>query len=137
MANIDEVPLTITQLTLLLMTLPLLTIPHPHPQGPAAATVAAAWCGLHTTAVTHKYPNWKMIKEVKNRKAVKEFAFERININAMRKNKILPPELQVCISGELLCCMTVESLMIIKMIIITVITSSFASLRTHIVYLYV
>ena len=51
--------------------------------------------GFHTTAVTHKYPNWKMIKEVKHRKLVKEYAFERININAMRKNKILPAELKV------------------------------------------
>ncbi|XP_050720814.1 28S ribosomal protein S14, mitochondrial-like [Eriocheir sinensis] len=68
-------------------------------QSPAVAV--AAWCGLHTSAVTHKYPNWKMIKEVKNRKAVKEFAFQRVNINALRKNNILPPELQELADQEI------------------------------------
>ncbi|MPC59325.1 28S ribosomal protein S14, mitochondrial [Portunus trituberculatus] len=58
-------------------------------------TTDGAASSFHTTAVTHKYPNWKMIKEVKHRKLVKEYAFERININAMRKNKILPAELKV------------------------------------------
>lgn len=37
---------------------------------------------------------------MKNRKAVKEFAFQRLNINALRKNKILPPELQVCVGKD-------------------------------------
>lgn len=36
------------------------------------------------------------MKEVKHRKAVKEYAFERTNINALRKAKhIIPPELKV------------------------------------------
>ncbi|KAK8392630.1 hypothetical protein O3P69_014806 [Scylla paramamosain] len=60
-----------------------------------------AAAGLHTTATTHKYPNWKMIKEVKHRKLVKEYAFERININALRKNKILPAELQEIADKEI------------------------------------
>ncbi|XP_045106934.1 28S ribosomal protein S14, mitochondrial-like isoform X2 [Portunus trituberculatus] len=63
--------------------------------------VQGAASSFHTTAVTHKYPNWKMIKEVKHRKLVKEYAFERININAMRKNKILPAELKEIADEEI------------------------------------
>ncbi|XP_066985174.1 uncharacterized protein mRpS14 isoform X2 [Macrobrachium rosenbergii] len=51
-------------------------------------------CGIHTSSALDKYANWKMVKEVRNRKIVKEFAFERLNINAIRKaNKIMPPEI--------------------------------------------
>ncbi|KAG7161582.1 28S ribosomal protein S14, mitochondrial-like [Homarus americanus] len=58
-------------------------------------------CSLHTTSVACKYPNWKMIKEVKNRKAVKDFAFERINVNALRKNKIIPPAIKEIADKEI------------------------------------
>ncbi|KAK4326122.1 hypothetical protein Pmani_003335 [Petrolisthes manimaculis] len=59
---------------------------------------------LHTTLVLDKlkYPNWKMVKEVKHRKAVKEYAFERININAVRKAKhIIPPEVKEIADKEI------------------------------------
>ncbi|XP_071535877.1 small ribosomal subunit protein uS14m isoform X2 [Panulirus ornatus] len=58
-------------------------------------------CSFHTTTTACKYPNWKMIKEVKNRKAVKEFAFERMNINALRKNKIIPQEIKEIADKEI------------------------------------
>merc|ERR1712198_704830 len=58
-------------------------------------------CGLHTTAVTGKYADWKMVKEVRNRKLVKEFAFERLNINALRKNKIIPEQIKEIADKEI------------------------------------
>ncbi|KAK8727044.1 hypothetical protein OTU49_009901 [Cherax quadricarinatus] len=56
---------------------------------------------FHTSLTACKYPNWKMIKEVKHRKIVKEFAFERMNINALRKNKIIPPAIQEIADKEI------------------------------------
>ncbi|XP_064099262.1 small ribosomal subunit protein uS14m-like [Macrobrachium nipponense] len=59
-------------------------------------------CGIHTSSALDKYANWKMVKEVRNRKIVKEFAFERLNINAIRKaNKIMPPEIVEMADGEI------------------------------------
>ncbi|CAL4082259.1 unnamed protein product [Meganyctiphanes norvegica] len=58
-------------------------------------------CGIHTSESLAKYANWKMVKEIKHRKAVKEYAFERLNVNALRKNKILPPEIQEVADAEI------------------------------------
>merc|ERR1712002_288073 len=59
-------------------------------------------CGLQTTTALDKYADWKMVKEVRNRKIVKEFAFERLNINAIRKaNKIMPPEIKEIADREI------------------------------------
>ncbi|KAK7074854.1 28S ribosomal protein S14, mitochondrial [Halocaridina rubra] len=59
-------------------------------------------CDIHTSAPLDKYANWKMVKEVRNRKIVKEFAFERLNINAIRKaEKILPPALKEAADQEI------------------------------------
>merc|ERR1712142_384556 len=65
-----------------------------------AGTVTST-CGLHTSETLAKYPNWKMVKEVKHRKAVKQYAFERLNINALRKNKIIPPEIKELADAEI------------------------------------
>ncbi|XP_047471575.1 small ribosomal subunit protein uS14m-like [Penaeus indicus] len=58
-------------------------------------------CGLHTTSTIGKYADWKMVKEVRNRKVVKEFAFERLNINALRKNKIIPEQIKEIADKEI------------------------------------
>ncbi|XP_042856475.1 28S ribosomal protein S14, mitochondrial-like [Penaeus japonicus] len=58
-------------------------------------------CGLHTTPTIGKYADWKMVKEVRNRKVVKEFAFERLNINALRKNKIIPEQIKEIADKEI------------------------------------
>merc|ERR1712243_445283 len=57
--------------------------------------------GLHTSESLAKYANWKMVKEIKHRKAVKEYAFERLNVNALRKNKILPAEIKEIADAEI------------------------------------
>ena len=41
-----------------------------------------------------KYANYMMIRDVNRRKVVKEYARERLLINAMRKNNILPVEIR-------------------------------------------
>lgn len=38
-----------------------------------------------------------MVKDYRKRLEVKKYGKERLRINALRKNKILPPELQVTI----------------------------------------
>ena len=45
--------------------------------------------------IRNKYADWRMIKDVKRRKTVKEFGAERMRINTLRKNDILPLELRV------------------------------------------
>ncbi|XP_046870284.1 28S ribosomal protein S14, mitochondrial [Hypomesus transpacificus] len=40
------------------------------------------------------YVNWKMLRDVKRRQMAFDFADERLRINALRKNTILPKELQ-------------------------------------------
>merc|ERR1711915_116371 len=64
-------------------------------------TGATTSCGLHTSETLANYPNWKTRKEVKHRNAVKEYAFERLNINALRKNKIIPPEIKEIADAEI------------------------------------
>lgn len=41
------------------------------------------------------YTDWKMLRDVKRRQMAYEYADERLRINALRKNTILPKELQV------------------------------------------
>ena len=41
------------------------------------------------------YVNWRMLRDVKRRQMAFDFADERLRINALRKNTILPKELQV------------------------------------------
>lgn len=41
------------------------------------------------------YVDWRMLRDVKRRKLAYEYADERLRINAIRKNTLLPKELQV------------------------------------------
>lgn len=41
------------------------------------------------------YVDWRMLRDVKRRQVAFEYAEERLRINALRKNTILPKELQV------------------------------------------
>jgi small subunit ribosomal protein S14 len=45
--------------------------------------------------IRNKYADWRMMKDVKRRKTLKEFGAERMRINSLRKNDILPQELRV------------------------------------------
>ncbi|TRZ26854.1 hypothetical protein HGM15179_000198 [Zosterops borbonicus] len=48
-----------------------------------------------TRQVRSYYVDWRMLRDVKRRKIAYEYADERLRINAIRKNSILPKELQV------------------------------------------
>ncbi|KAL8596779.1 hypothetical protein ACOMHN_053875 [Nucella lapillus] len=48
---------------------------------------------LQTSVRTH-YVDWKMIRDIKRRQCVKQFNVSRQRYNAIRKNNILPRELQ-------------------------------------------
>lgn len=41
------------------------------------------------------YVDWRMLRDVKRRQMAFDFADERLRINALRKNNVLPKELQV------------------------------------------
>lgn len=43
------------------------------------------------------YVDWRMLRDVKRRQMAYEYADTRLRINAIRKNTILPKELQVCL----------------------------------------
>ncbi|GAB0192737.1 28S ribosomal protein S14, mitochondrial [Grus japonensis] len=47
-----------------------------------------------TRQVRSYYVDWRMLRDVKRRKLAYEYADERLRINAIRKNTILPKELQ-------------------------------------------
>ncbi|CAM9587517.1 unnamed protein product [Lampetra fluviatilis] len=47
------------------------------------------------------YVDWRMLRDVKRRKMAAEYADERLRINALRKNTILPKELQEEASKEI------------------------------------
>uniref|UniRef100_A0A3P8WJR2 28S ribosomal protein S14, mitochondrial n=2 Tax=Cynoglossus semilaevis TaxID=244447 RepID=A0A3P8WJR2_CYNSE len=47
------------------------------------------------------YVNWRMLRDVKRRKMAFEYADERLRINALRKNTILPKELQEVADKEI------------------------------------
>jgi len=44
--------------------------------------------------IRNKYADWRMLKDVKRRRTVKELGAERMRINSLRKNDILPQELR-------------------------------------------
>nr|KAF6413764.1 mitochondrial ribosomal protein S14 [Molossus molossus] len=46
------------------------------------------------------YVDWKMLRDVKRRKMAYEYADERLRINSLRKNTILPKYLQVYSSSN-------------------------------------
>ncbi|NXH99271.1 RT14 protein, partial [Pachycephala philippinensis] len=47
------------------------------------------------------YVDWRMLRDVKRRKMAYELADERLRINAIRKNSILPKELQEVADKEI------------------------------------
>ncbi|XP_055387673.1 28S ribosomal protein S14, mitochondrial isoform X2 [Condylostylus longicornis] len=51
--------------------------------------------------VRTKYADWRMIKDVKKRKCVIQHAKDRLRINSLRKNDILPVELRELADKEI------------------------------------
>ncbi|XP_054837675.1 28S ribosomal protein S14, mitochondrial [Eublepharis macularius] len=47
------------------------------------------------------YVNWRMLRDVKRRKMAFEYADHRLRLNALRKNNILPKELQEVTDKEI------------------------------------
>ncbi|XP_074178196.1 small ribosomal subunit protein uS14m isoform X2 [Rhinolophus sinicus] len=47
------------------------------------------------------YVDWKMLRDVKRRKMACEYADERLRINSLRKNTILPKQLQEVADDEI------------------------------------
>ncbi|XP_075616610.1 small ribosomal subunit protein uS14m [Balearica regulorum gibbericeps] len=54
-----------------------------------------------TRQVRSYYVDWRMLRDVKRRKLAYEYADERLRINAIRKNSILPKELQEVADKEI------------------------------------
>lgn len=68
--------------------------------GTTSSLVGAVFSGQCSTLGTvlqrrGMYTDWRMARDAKRRKIVKEYARLRININSLRKNDILPKALQV------------------------------------------
>ncbi|XP_018782899.1 PREDICTED: 28S ribosomal protein S14, mitochondrial [Bactrocera latifrons] len=57
--------------------------------------------GYSLQQVRTKYTDWRMIRDVKRRKCVAENAKERLRVNALRKNDILPVELREIADAEI------------------------------------
>lgn len=65
--------------------------------------------GLKSTAIAKcqlapsrsYYTDWKMIRDVKRRAMVKEYAPLRLRLNCIRKNRILPKEIQEIADQEI------------------------------------
>ncbi|KYO24322.1 small ribosomal subunit protein uS14m [Alligator mississippiensis] len=54
-----------------------------------------------TGQVRGYYVNWRMLRDAKRRKLTYEYAEERLRINALRKNTILPKELKEIADKEI------------------------------------
>ncbi|NXD62878.1 RT14 protein, partial [Eolophus roseicapillus] len=54
-----------------------------------------------TSQVRSYYVDWRMLRDVKRRKLAYEYADQRLRINAIRKNTILPKELQEVADKEI------------------------------------
>lgn len=59
------------------------------------------YAGLGLQQVRTKYTDCRMIRDVKRRKMVAEFSKERLNVNALRKNDILPAEIRALADTEI------------------------------------
>ena len=59
--------------------------------------------GTQVTQVRTKFASWKQRSDFKKREVLKELGPERIRINALRKNNILPLEIQVLEYLQLQC----------------------------------
>jgi len=51
--------------------------------------------------VRFKWADWRMKKDARKRNTLKEHAIERLRINSLRKNDILPPELREIADQEI------------------------------------
>ncbi|XP_040466672.1 28S ribosomal protein S14, mitochondrial isoform X1 [Falco naumanni] len=71
------------------------------PQGPAKALGERVLPLPRTWQVRSYYVDWRMLRDVKRRKLAYEYADERLRINAIRKNTILPKELQEVADKEI------------------------------------
>ncbi|XP_035994055.1 28S ribosomal protein S14, mitochondrial [Fundulus heteroclitus] len=58
-------------------------------------------CWGAVTQVRSYYVDWRMLRDVKRRQMAFEYADERLRINALRKNTILPKELQEIADKEI------------------------------------
>uniref|UniRef100_A0A4X2K758 28S ribosomal protein S14, mitochondrial n=1 Tax=Vombatus ursinus TaxID=29139 RepID=A0A4X2K758_VOMUR len=54
-----------------------------------------------TGQIRSYYVDWRMLRDVKRRKMAFEFADERLRINSLRKNTILPKDLQEVADQEI------------------------------------
>ncbi|KAE8610363.1 hypothetical protein XENTR_v10012098 [Xenopus tropicalis] len=54
-----------------------------------------------TNQVRNYYVDWRMFRDVKRRKMAYEYADERLRVNALRKNIILPKELREVADKEI------------------------------------
>ncbi|NXT29787.1 RT14 protein, partial [Syrrhaptes paradoxus] len=54
-----------------------------------------------TRQVRGRYVDWRMLRDVKRRRLAYEYADERLRINAIRKNTLLPKELQEVADKEI------------------------------------
>ncbi|XP_002733374.1 small ribosomal subunit protein uS14m-like [Saccoglossus kowalevskii] len=55
---------------------------------------------IKTTVRTY-YADWRMLRDVKRRRMVKQYASQRVRLNSLRKNTILPKELQEIADQEI------------------------------------
>ncbi|XP_038145255.1 28S ribosomal protein S14, mitochondrial isoform X1 [Cyprinodon tularosa] len=58
-------------------------------------------CWNAVAQVRSYYVDWRMLRDVKRRQMAFQYAHERIRINALRKNTILPKELQEIADKEI------------------------------------
>ncbi|KAJ8871077.1 hypothetical protein PR048_027381 [Dryococelus australis] len=56
---------------------------------------------LQVQQVRTKYADWKMIRDLKRRRTVKQYAVEKLRINTLRKNDILPHEIRELADKEI------------------------------------
>ncbi|XP_043213994.1 28S ribosomal protein S14, mitochondrial-like isoform X3 [Amphibalanus amphitrite] len=54
-----------------------------------------------TTQVRTKYGDWRTIKDQAKRHCVRDFGIQRVRLNAVRKNRILPAELRELADREI------------------------------------
>nr|XP_020451290.1 28S ribosomal protein S14, mitochondrial [Monopterus albus] len=58
-------------------------------------------CWVAVEQVRGYYVDWRMVRDVKRRQMAFDYADERLRINALRKNTILPKELQEVADKEI------------------------------------
>ncbi|XP_063224582.1 small ribosomal subunit protein uS14m [Bacillus rossius redtenbacheri] len=56
---------------------------------------------LQVQPVRTKYADWKMIRDLKRRRTVKQYAVEKLRVNSLRKNDVLPYEIRELASQDI------------------------------------